>query len=115
MNRKLRILLNARGNVIHSVSGDATIKKAVGILNKYHIGALIILNFEGEIEGIFTERDVMKKLASTDGLIGHLPVRSIMTPRDKLIIGKADDTVEHLMNVMTENKIRHIPVVDEND
>ena len=115
MNRKLKVLLNERGNIIHSVSGDATLKKAVGIMNKYHIGALIVLNFEGEIEGIITERDIMIKLASTDDLISHLVVKSIMTSKENLIIGKGGDTIEDLMNVMTENKIRHIPIIDEND
>lgn len=113
MNRQLKVLFKEQGNIVHSISGDATIKKAVGIMNKYRIGALIVLNFDGEIEGIFTEKDVMKKLASTDDLVGHLPVRSIMTPGEKLIIGSGNDTIDHLMNVMTEHNIRHIPIMDE--
>jgi len=115
MNLKLKVLLDRKGNIIHSVSPDATIKKAVGILNRFHIGALIILNFDGMIEGIITERDVMQKLAKTDGLVGHLPVKSIMTPKEKLVIGKEDQTIEELMNLMTMKKIRHIPLVSKDD
>ena len=55
----------------------------------------------------------MIKLANTDDLVGNLPVRSIMTPKEKLIIGSGEDTLEHLMNIMTDNKIRHIPIVDK--
>lgn len=113
MNRKLKVLFREKGNVVHSVSGDTTIKNAVRILNKYRIGALIVLNSDSDIEGIMTERDVMKKLANTDDLVGNLLVRSIMTSKEKLIIGSGEDTLEHLMNIMTDNKIRHIPIVDK--
>jgi CBS domain-containing protein len=113
MNRKLKVLFKEKGSFVHSVDCDTTIKKAVGILNKYRIGSLIVLNSDGDIEGILTERDVMIKLANTDDLVGNLPVRSIMTPKEKLIIGSGEDTLEHLMNIMTDNKIRHIPIVDK--
>ncbi len=113
MNRKLKVLFKEKGNVVHSVSCDTTIKKAVEILNKYRIGSLIVLNSDGDIEGIITERDIMIKLANTDDLVGNLLVRSIMTPKEKLIVGSGEDTLEHLMNIMTDNKIRHIPIVDK--
>lgn len=113
MNRKLKVLFKEKGNFVHSVDCDTTIKKAVRILNKYRIGSLIVLNSDGDIEGILTERDVMIKLANTDDLVGNLPVRSIMTPKEKLIIGSGEDTLEHLMNIMMDNKIRHIPIVDK--
>ena len=115
MNRRLKVFFDHKGNVIHSVSGDATIKMAVGIMNQYHIGALMVLNFDGLIEGIVTERDVMKLLGSTDEVVGHLPVRQIMTPKEKLIIGNGDDTIEHIMNMMKDNNIRHIPIINEFD
>lgn len=113
MNKKLKLLFKERGNVIHSVSGDTTIKKAVDIMNQHLIGALMVLNFEGEIEGIFTERDVMKKLAETDELVGHLKVKELMTPRQDLIISRGNDKIEDIMQLLTEKKIRHIPIVNE--
>lgn len=113
MNQKLKLLFKERGNVIHSVSGDTSIKKAVDIMNQHRIGALMVVNLDGEIEGIFTERDVMKKLASTDDLVGHLKVRQIMTDKDNLIVSDGNETIEEIMQLMTEKKIRHIPIVNK--
>ncbi len=115
MNRKIKTLFEKRSNVIYSTSGDTTIKDAVDLMNKHHIGSLVVLSKKGEIEGIFTERDVMMKLANTDDLVGHLKVKEIMTPKEKLIITDGESTIEELMVLMTNSKIRHIPVVDENE
>ena len=112
MNKKLNDLLNSRNYVVHSVQSDNTIKAAVNIMNEFHIGALIVMDHKEEIVGILTERDIMKKLAATDDLVGHISVKSIMTPREKLIIGSGENTIEELMNTMMENKIRHIPIMD---
>ena len=111
MNRKLKTLFEERDNVIHSVSGNHSIKEAVDLMNKYHIGALIVLDEGKNIEGIVTERDVMKKLAETDELVGHLKVKEIMTPKEKLIITDGECTIEEMMISMTEKKIRHMPIV----
>lgn len=114
MNKKLRVLFNEKGNVIHSISKDASIVEAVGVLNEFHIGALIVLDEEGHIEGIVTERDILKLLGTTNETVGHLLVKQIMTPKKELIIGNGDDTIEHIMSIMRDNNIRHIPIVDEN-
>jgi len=111
MNKKLNELLNAKENKIFSVSENTTIKKAVDIMIKNHIGSLLVMDDNDDIIGIFTEKDVMKKLASTNNLIGNLPVKELMTPGKNLIIGHETDTVEYLMQVMTEKNIRHIPIM----
>jgi CBS domain-containing protein len=113
MNRKLNELLKSHNYVVHSVKGDDTLKAAVNIMNKFHIGALLVLDDKDGIAGILTERDIMKKLAATDDLVGHTSVKSIMTPKEKLIIGSGENTIEELMGIMMENKIRHIPILDE--
>ena len=113
MNKKLNVLFKQRGNVIHSVSGSTQIKDAVDIMNKHHIGALMVISIDGTIEGIITERDVMKKLATTDELVGHQEVRDIMTPRDELIYTTGNESVSSIMKLLTEKKIRHIPIVSE--
>ena len=112
MNKKLKVLFKERGNVIHSVSGSTKLKEAVDLMNRYHIGALMVITIDGDIEGIFTERDVMKKLASTDGTVGHLPVRKIMTPSEKVIYTSGDESIGEIMKLLTEKSIRHIPIVN---
>ncbi|MCF7920561.1 MAG: CBS domain-containing protein [Candidatus Cloacimonetes bacterium] len=113
MNKKLRVLFKQRGNVIHSVSGGTQIKDAVDLMNKHHIGALMVISIDGGIEGIITERDVMKKLASTDELVGHLEVREIMTPYEKLIYTTGDESLGDIMKLLTEKKVRHLPIVSQ--
>ncbi|MDZ4122320.1 MAG: CBS domain-containing protein, partial [Candidatus Cloacimonadaceae bacterium] len=113
MNKKLQAVFQVRRNVIHSVPGDTVIKVAVDKMNEHNIGALIVKAENGEIEGIFTERDVMKKLASTDELVGHLPVKEIMTKKENLITIDGDETISEIMDIMVTRKIRHLPIVDK--
>lgn len=113
MNKKLKVLFKERGNVIHSVSGSTPLKEAVDLMNRHHIGALMVITIDGDIEGILTERDIMKKLASTDDTVGHLPVRDIMTPTEKVIYTTGNESIGDIMKLLTENSIRHIPIVNE--
>lgn len=116
MNRKLNEL--CIGDIkIHTIKPDDTIKNAVDVLNKNRIGSLIVMDNNKEIHGIVSERDILIKLANTDvkDNVHNIMIKEIMTKREKLIVGNPDDTLEYLMNVMLENKIRHMPIVDENE
>ncbi|MBW6515748.1 MAG: CBS domain-containing protein [Candidatus Cloacimonetes bacterium] len=113
MNRELKELFDIRKNVIHAVKGDTTIKDAVDIMNIHHIGALIVLDDQENVIGIFSERDVMKKLASTNDLVGHLPVKEIMTPKENLITIDGEETIGEIMEVMTDKGVRHLPIIDK--
>jgi CBS domain-containing protein len=68
-----------------------------------------------DILGIISERDVLKKLGNTsvEDEIHHVTVNEIMTTKENLIVGHPEDTVEYLMNIMNEKKIRHIPLVND--
>ena len=116
MNRKLNEL--CIGDIkTHTIKPDDTIKNAVDVLNKNRIGSLIVMDNNKEIHGIVSERDILIKLANTDvkDNVHNIMIKEIMTKREKLIVGNPDDTLEYLMNVMLENKIRHMPIVDENE
>ncbi|MDP2173037.1 MAG: CBS domain-containing protein [Candidatus Cloacimonadaceae bacterium] len=112
MNKELQEVFQVRGNAIYSVTDDTTIKNAVDKMNIHNIGALMVLTENGEVAGILSERDVMIKLAATDGLVGHLLVKEIMTKRENLIVIEGDETVAEIMGIMTSKKIRHLPIVD---
>ncbi len=113
MNRKLEEVFQTRKNVIYSVTGDTTIKNAVDKLNIHNIGALMVISENGSIEGIFTERDVMKKLAATNELVGHLLVKDIMTKKESLIIINGDESIAEIMDLMLTQKVRHLPIIDK--
>lgn len=113
MNRKLEEVFQVRDNDIYSVTGGTAIKDAVDKMNVHNIGALMVIAENGDIEGIFTERDVMKKLASTNELVGHLTVKEIMTKRESLVTIEGDESIAEIMNIMLSKKVRHLPIVDK--
>jgi CBS domain-containing protein len=112
MNRKLEEVFQVRDNDIYSVTGETAIKDAVDQMNIHNVGALMVIAENGDIEGIFTERDVMKKLASTNELVGHLPVKEIMTKKDSLITIEGDESIAEIMEIMLAKKVRHLPIID---
>ena len=113
MNRKLIDVCKLKENII-TIAPDATVDDAVYRLNKHKIGCLIVME-DTNIVGIISERDILKKLGSTDvkDNIHHVIVSEIMTPKEKLIVGNPEDTVEYLMNIMNAEGIRHIPLVND--
>jgi len=113
MNRKLIDVCKLKENII-SISPNATIKEAVYQLNKHKIGCLIVME-DTNILGIISERDILKKLGTTEvnEEIHNIKINEIMTPREKLVVGHPEDTVDYLMSVMNEKKIRHIPLVND--
>lgn len=113
MNKRLIDVCKLKEHLI-TVEPDSTIKDAVYQLNKHKIGCVIVMD-DKNIVGILSERDVLIKLGSTDVNkdIHNIKVSEIMTPKDSLIVGHPEDTIEYLMNVMNEKGIRHIPLVNE--
>ena len=113
MNKRLIDVCKLKENII-TIEPDATIKDAVYHLNKHKIGCLIVME-NTNIIGIISERDILSKLGSTDveDEIHAVKINEIMTPKENLVVGHPEDTVEYLMNVMNEKKIRHIPLVSD--
>jgi len=103
----VRDLLAKKGEKVHTIALSSSILSAVQLMNKMHIGALIVLNEKKEVAGIISERDVLKNIAS---MSLDDPVKTIMTPADKLLIVNEDDTVDYAMSIFTNNRIRHLPV-----
>jgi CBS domain-containing protein len=111
MKRKVGDLLKEKGNTVYTIENTKKLKDSVKMFNEKRIGALIVLNAEEEIQGIVTERDILMRLAQTEGEIKDMSVKMVMTPKEKLIVGTPDDNIEYIMKVMTSNRIRHIPIV----
>jgi len=92
-----------------TIAGDTPVAEAVAQMNKHHIGAVLVVDRDKQLLGILSERDVLRHF--TECAKG-LTAEKIMTPRSRLIIGHKDDTVEYAMRVFTNNKVRHLPVLD---
>lgn len=112
MSRTVNDLLSKKGNEVHSIGDDKKLRDAVKLFNEKRVGALMVLNEAEEIQGIVTERDILRRLGQTEGEVKYISVRAVMTPKEKLIVGTPEDSIDYIMKVMTDNRIRHIPVVD---
>ena len=107
----VRAVLGSKGYQVISVSPDAKLSAAVKILAERRIGAVMVMSGQ-KIEGILSERDVVRVLGERGAAVLEEPVRSVMT--SKVITCHESDTVGAIMEIMTSGKFRHLPVV-END
>lgn len=105
---KLRDILRRKGSEVVTITPDAIVLDAMRTLVAHNIGSLVVVEGD-EIRGILTERDTLRLGAEDPASLGSTRVESAMT-RD-LVIGVAEDDLHYAMNVMTENRIRHLPIV----
>jgi CBS domain-containing protein len=102
-------LLQKKGTIVHSITPDSSVYDALEVLESKNLGALVVVQDETLI-GIFTERDyarkvVLKGRSSKDTLVGD-----IMT--DRPIYVSPHNTIDDVMQIMTDRYIRHLPVLD---
>ena len=93
-----------------TVKPDATVRELLGLLAEHNIGALVVSVDGGSVDGIVSERDVVRRLHEDEAVL-DAPVSTIMSTEVETCEGNA--TVNELMQVMTERRFRHVPVVNE--
>jgi CBS domain-containing protein len=102
-------ILQAKGRSVVTVAADATIAAAVDALNANRIGAVVVLD-NGEIVGMLSERDIVRRLGSDWSALASRTVRDVMT--HPVITAAPAESIDDVMERMTEKRIRHMPVVD---
>jgi CBS domain-containing protein len=103
-------MLRSKGDFVATVSPTATVRELLGTLAEYRIGAAVV-SADGGIDGIVSERDIVRHLSAAGGGLLDRPVSSIMTA--DVVTCRRDTTVEDLMRLMTDRRIRHVPVLDD--
>ena len=103
-------ILSRKASEIHTVSPDATVLQAVELMAQKNVGALLVVN-EGDLVGLISERDYTRKVVLHGKRSRETPVREIMSTG--LTVIAPSETVENCLRMMTENRIRHLPVVTE--
>ena len=106
----VRAILDAKGRQVVSIGADAKLSSAVKTLSERRIGALLVMA-GGKIEGILSERDIVRELGERGPAVLDEPVRVAMTA--KVMTCRRSDTVAYLMEQMTQGKFRHLPVVED--
>lgn len=109
MEATVDAILNEKGSRVWTIPADATVFEAIQLMAARNIGALVVMS-RGKIEGIFTERDYTRKVALYGKSSKDTLVSEIISPQ--LHVATPDNTVEECMRIMTENRVRHLPVLN---
>ena len=108
--KTIRQLLESKGHDIWSISPDATVYEAIKLMAEKEIGALLIMDDSRPV-GILSERDYARKIILKGRSSRETKVRDIMTM--DVIFADADQSIEGCMALMTNKRIRHLPILDE--
>ncbi|HLK70217.1 MAG TPA: CBS domain-containing protein [Bryobacteraceae bacterium] len=109
MSETMASVLKSKGSDIWSIAPDATVYDAIAVMAHKGVGALLVMA-EGRLEGIISERDYARKVILEGRSSKDTRVREIMTPAVMTV--SPDHTVDMCMQIMTESRIRHLPVVE---
>jgi CBS domain-containing protein len=101
-------LLQSKGTEVFSVAPQDSVLRAIEVMATRHVGALLVMS-QGSLIGIISERDYARKVILKNRSSHDTPVSDIMTSPATSVT--PEDTVHHCMEVMTERKFRHLPVV----
>ena len=107
---KVKDILAQKGSRVITIEKDISVLDAMKIFPANRVGSLIVVDKHNEILGIIAARDVLMAVINHLDQIKTMAVEEIMTTN--LIIGTEEDSIEYLQAIMTENRIRHIPILE---
>jgi CBS domain-containing protein len=101
-------LLESKGNEVVTIGPEQELKEAIQMLVDRGMGSLVVVKNE-QVVGILTERDILRANARWFDTLKGLTVSDVMTT--KVVIGLPTDSIDKVMNIMTEQRVRHLPVI----
>jgi CBS domain-containing protein len=107
----VKAILEDKGRTIIAAQPRDTVAQVAEQLAKHRIGAVVVLDEAGGLDGIVSERDIVRALAKHGDRVTTMSAAELMTHPVRSC--RPDDTVDQLMQVMTRHRIRHLPVVEE--
>lgn len=102
-------ILKQKGSRVWTIPGDATVFEAIQLMAARNIGSLVVVS-GGRLQGVFTERDYTRKVALHGKSSKDTLVSEIVSP--DFMVATPASTIEQCMRMMTENRVRHLPVVE---
>lgn len=105
-----RILAQKGADVI-TIASTASLREACDVLSEHRIGAVVVAGKDGSVAGVFSERDVVRAISRDGADVLDQPVSSVMTRA--LITAAPSTSINALMELMTEKRVRHIIIMDE--
>jgi CBS domain-containing protein len=107
----VRAILDHKGREVMTLPPDATVAEACYLLHRRRIGAAPVAGADGGLAGIFSERDVVAGLAAHGSGVANLKVADLMTREVRHC--SPEDEIGDIMAIMTERRVRHLPVLEE--
>jgi CBS domain-containing protein len=107
---KVKDILSAKGSRVVTVEKSSSIIDAMSIFSANRVGSLLVMDKDNNILGIIGARDVLMAVINHLDDLKTLTVGEIMTTN--LIVGTLDDSIDYILAVMTENRVRHIPILE---
>lgn len=101
-------ILKTKGDLVFTISPEETVGAAAGLLNARRVGALVVLDDNERVVGIFSERDVVRVLAEQGARALDRPLSDAMTR--EVIFADPGEAVDQLLARMTDRRVRHLPV-----
>jgi CBS domain-containing protein len=111
INQPVRLALGEKEAMVHSITGDQSVHRAISLMSEHRIGCLVVLDQNQKLAGIISERDYCRKVILMARNSNGTRVREIMTTPVTTVTPQ--DSLRETMEVMTEKRIRHIPVVED--
>jgi len=102
-------VIRSKGDLVVTIAPDQTVKTLIDMLDEHRIGALVVSTDGKTIAGIVSERDVVRRLHSDGADVLNLTVSDIMTADVRT--AAPEDNLEHIARVMTDARVRHLPIV----
>lgn len=107
---QVETILQSKGATVYTVPVSAPVAEAVRMLNSHRIGAVVVVDANGGVAGILSERDIVRRLGDNWAALAGRPVSECMTVN--VITCERATSIGELMERMTEHRIRHIPIVE---
>jgi CBS domain-containing protein len=104
-------LLMEKGREVLTIAPAATVFEAVKLMDEKNVGSLVVLNSRGRIAGIFVERDALQRVLLAGKSAKTEPVQAVMTR--KVVCALPEMTIDQCLALMTDKRVRHLPVIDK--
>lgn len=104
-------VLKRKGLEVATLDGSATVRQLVGLMVDQGIGSVVVLSQQGSVAGLVSERDLVRRLRVEPEQILEQPVQAIMNV--DIVLCAPTDSVDAVLETMTDRRIRHLPVVED--
>ncbi|MFV8834796.1 CBS domain-containing protein [Aquisalimonas sp.] len=111
METLLSAIIKDKHDALYTIAPGATVKEAVQVMTESNVGCILVMN-QGHLEGLFTERDLMKRVVHPGLDASITPIRDVMTT--EIAIATPKMTVGEAMALCTHKRLRHLPVYQDN-